>query len=64
MNGSATIAEHTGESGGIDPVDESDEILRISLSAARYAHVIDALTEVRLNYKFTKLVKPVTIHCQ
>jgi hypothetical protein len=33
MNGSATIAEHTGESGGIDPVDESDEILRLSLSA-------------------------------
>jgi hypothetical protein len=44
MNGSATIAEHTGESGGIDPVDESDEILRISLSGPRYAHVVDALT--------------------
>ena len=44
MNGSATIAEHTGESGGIDAVDESDEILQISLSTARYAHVVDALT--------------------
>jgi hypothetical protein len=44
MNGSATISEHTGESGGIDPGDESDEVLRISLSAAGYAHVVDALT--------------------
>ena len=44
MNGSATISEHTGDSGGIDPVDESDEVLRINLSAAGYAHVVDALT--------------------
>jgi hypothetical protein len=38
MSGSATISEHTGESGGIDPVDESDEVLRINLSAAGYTH--------------------------
>jgi hypothetical protein len=44
MNGSATISEHIGESGGMDPVDESDEVLRIILSAAGYPHVVDALT--------------------
>jgi hypothetical protein len=64
MSGSATISEHTGESGGIDPVDESDEVLRINLSAAGYTHAVDALTSARLNYKLTKLVKLVTIHCQ